>query len=333
MHFARVTIACLLTMAAAAPAYAQRFVFERRFDVTSPITLDVHTIRGQIEVADEGSRQVIIRGAATVRVGWPMPANAEALAREAAAEPPISRDGDTIRLAASTSATSQQAVTISYQVLVPSGTTVTATSESGAVSIQHVGNAVTVRTQSGAVELRQVVGRTEVTTGSGAVSLQDAAGTVNVKTMSSAVTARGPMDAVRVETESGTVEIEMALAGDVDVHTGSSAIDIRSARGGLRAVSRSGHVMLSGAPGAPWTVETGSGAIDVVIDQDARIAMDASTGSGSVGVDGFALQSAADKRHVQGSVNGGGPLVQLKTRSGTIHLRASRPDNQGLQIR
>src|SRR6187401_587967 len=79
----------------AAPASAQRFPFERTLSVPADAVLDVLTQRGAIDVSTGQAGQVTVRGTATVRVGFNVPANAVDLAKQVAANPPITQDGAT----------------------------------------------------------------------------------------------------------------------------------------------------------------------------------------------------------------------------------------------
>src|SRR5262249_60988437 len=72
-----------------ATALAQRFSFEKTYSVTDPLVLDVVTERGKIEVVAGEPGRVVVAGAATVRIGWKVPANAPDLARHVAENPPI----------------------------------------------------------------------------------------------------------------------------------------------------------------------------------------------------------------------------------------------------
>lgn len=321
----RITPAAVVVLLASVPAsaYAQRVAFERRMPAREAVTLDARTIRGRIEITAGQPGEVVINGAATVRVGWDVPRDAEALAHAVAANPPITQDARGIHLAPPDSANARRAVTVSYQVQVPPGTRVVAASESGAIAIRGAGPTVTVRTQSGAIDLEAIRGDATVTSGSGDVTIENVEGPLAVTTKSSAVTARELGGSAHVRTESGAVELGMAGDGDVDVQTGSSAITIGSARHGITATSRSGRVSLAGIPGAAWTADTGSAAIDIAVPGDAAFTLDAVTRSGSIVVDAVNVQGTQDKRAVQGRVGAGGPLVQLRTRSGSIAIRTA----------
>lgn len=80
------------------PALAQRFPFERSFDATSPITLDVSTVRGKINVTVGDPGSVVVTGTVTVRAAWDTPLNAVELAKRVAASPPIRSNNHTYRV-------------------------------------------------------------------------------------------------------------------------------------------------------------------------------------------------------------------------------------------
>lgn len=270
----------------AAPALAQRFPFERTFQVSGPAIVDVTTINGAIEVATGDAGKVVVSGAATVK--WVAPPGAVGLAEAFAKAPAITQDGATIRMTPPADAAARRAMTVNYVLLVPPGTTVLSTTESGATKITGVSGKVTVKTQSAAIDLRGLGGDVSIRTGSGAV------------------------------------EAALDGTGAVDIETGSSAIDLRGARGAVKTFTRSGTTRVRGAPGGPWDLSSGSGAITVFVDPARAFQVDATSGSGSVKVEGFAPAGSVSNRRATGAVGGDGPLVRLYSRSGSITLNADR---------
>src|SRR5215510_9924463 len=172
--------------AAASPAWAQRYPFERSFDLSGRATLDVSTIRGKIDVTVGEPGHIVVTGAATVRIGWRTLVDAAERARKVAADPPVRLDGSTVRLTPPADGDDRQAMTISYQVRVPPSTDVLTASDSGATTVRGVGGRVTVRTQSGAIEVGDLRGTTTIKTGSGSVRVEGSAGPLSVITSSSA---------------------------------------------------------------------------------------------------------------------------------------------------
>ena len=319
----RLAMPALLVAVLLAPAQltAQTFTFDRSFPATSSTRLAVSTERGKITVLVGSAAEVVVVGRVSVRVGWNVPADAAALARATASQPPLQHVGDTVRLQTPGDDRARRAVTIAYEVQVPVGTQVVAHSASGEIRIEDVQGAVSVRTQSASIHLEDL-GETQVETGSGAVSVSGA-GPLSVTTSSSGIEARRISGNLHVRTESGRVTASFVNEGDVDIETGSSAITIDGLDGGLAAWTRSGRVRVSGNPRRPWQVTTGSGAIDAAFNTDAAFAVDASSGSGSVRTGNLTVQGATDKGHVAGSIDGGGPSVHLESRSGSIKLSSA----------
>ena len=153
--------------------------------------------------------------------GWNVPADAVALARATANEPPLEHVDHTVRLHVPDDSRTRRAVTIAYEVLVPTGIQVTARSESGETRVENIRGVVSVRTQSAAIRLTDL--------------------------------------------------------GETRVHTAE-----------FRA--------------------------------NAAFILDATSGSGSVETENLVVLGHADNRLVTGSVDVGGPTVDLSSRSGSIRL-------------
>src|SRR5262245_3370906 len=195
-----VIVAVVLGAGFPAVAHAQRFSFERSFDVAEPSTIDVSTLRGKIEIVAGAVGRVVVAGEATVRFGWDVPANAVELARLVANAPPIERDGAIVRLRPPSDNAARRAVTVSYQVRVPPDTDVQTMSDSGATSVRGVAGTVDVRTQSGAIDLDMLAGAVTVSSGSGAVMTDGIGGPLSVSTRSSSFSGSALGSSLRVRT-------------------------------------------------------------------------------------------------------------------------------------
>ena len=192
--------------------------------------------------------------------------------------------------------------------------------------MRGVSKAVVIRTQSGAIDVMQLKGTAVVTTGSGAVVADDVAGSLTATTSSSGITARSIGGDLRVRTQSGGVDVVLSGEGDSDIKTGSSAIRLSGIRGGVISATESGHTTLQGVPQRDWMVTAGSGSVDIVTTGSAAFALDASSGS-SVKIIGPEVQGSVSKRKVVGTIAGGGPLMKVATRSGSVVLRVGGVPN------
>ena len=187
-------------LAPGTPVGAQTFTFTRSFPATASTRLDVTTERGKITVRAGATAEVIVVGRVSVRVGWRVPADAVALARSTANQPPLAHTGDTVRLQIPSDDRTRRTVTIACEVQVPAGMPVVTHSASGETRVDGVRGAVSVRTQSGAITLADL-GETRVDTASGAVSI-DGAGPLSVTTSSSRIKATRRSGPVRARSRS-----------------------------------------------------------------------------------------------------------------------------------
>jgi hypothetical protein len=319
----RAAVVATLLLAGAAPAAAQRFPFERTFDVRAISTLDVATIRGKIDVSAGRPDRIVVRGTVTVRPGFNVPLNAVELARKVAANPPVVQEDGVVRLRPPSDEADLRAVTVAYQVEVPPDTVVTTDTDSGATSVRGVAGRVAIRTHSAAIDVDRVGADATIVTGSGAVKVDGVGGVLDVTTSSSAMSLRG-LHGLRARTGSGAVDAVFAGAGDVDIETRSSAMRLRNMRGGLKVVTESGRVTAHGSPGGSWEVLTGSGSVGLDLSSGA-FTVDASNRSGTIRIDGAPVRGTVSKRQIAGTIGAGGPLVRVNSRSGSIDIGVAPP--------
>jgi hypothetical protein len=305
----------------AVPAAAQRFPFERSVDVMPGTALDVSTLGGKIDVSVGESARIQIRGTVTVRVAWNVPADASQIAQRVAEHPPVDVSAGMVRLRPPSDSNDRRAVIVSYEVRVPRDTPVHAESDSGAITIRDVGASLTVSTQSAAITLNTLGADADVQSGSGAVTVNGAEGALRIVTSSSAITARNVRGSFHARTSSGDVQGLVVGTSDVDVQTSSSGIRLDGLSGPVVVRTKSGRVVMSGAPGGPWDVSTGSGGIAMSVGSLASLTLDVASGSGAVRTEGLTVDGTTSKRRITGAVAGGGPVVRLSSRSGSIRVR------------
>jgi hypothetical protein len=316
-------LSAAVTLLTAAPAAAQRYTFERSFDKPVPAVLDVVTERGAIEVRAGKADRLVVSGTVTVRLAVNTPPNAIDLARAIAASPPVQREQSTLRLRPPAGDAERRAVTVSYVVEVPPGTSVTTRTDSGATRISGVGGAVSVNTQSAAIDLAQLSGTVIVMTGSGAIDANQVSGPLVVTTQSSGFKGQALGGSLTLHTGSGAVEAAFTGEGSVNVHTESSGIRLANVRGALHTESNSGRMIVSGLPKGAWELTNGSGSMELTLDRTGGVTVDLTSGSGSVSLQGVSVEGNVSKKRVTGNVRGGGALLRAFSRSGSLLLRNS----------
>ena len=252
--------------------------FDRTLSVSGQVQLSVGTGSGDIRLTTGSGTQVQIH--AQIRVGRE---GSEEQAREIAANPPIEQNGNVIRIGAQHEE-HWQGISINYQIEAPADALLSASSGSGNITDNGVGQ------------------NAKLNTGSGDIN------------------ATGLQGAYIINTGSGNIETSLSGAGDGKVQTGSGDIEIKDIHGGLRAITGSGDIKASGTPSAAWQLQTGSGNVELW-PGNAPLTLDASTGSGSIITDHpMVMQGSLNTHHITGNLNGGGPTVRLETGSGDIHV-------------
>ena len=162
--------------------------------------------------------------------------------------------------------------------------------------------------------------RVRMRSGSGALSAEGVRGPVDAGTGSGPVTVSSIGDQVRAHTGSGKIELS-GIKGAVDAHTGSGTIAAAALAGEVVARTGSGGVEIEQTSASAVKAHTGSGSVKVRLPAQGGFDLRAHTGSGKVSVEHpITVRGAIGGREVNGKVRGGGPLVEVSTGSGSVHI-------------
>jgi hypothetical protein len=276
--------------------------FEKTFQVSGPVELEVQTHSGDITVRAGASGSVAIRGRIFSSHSWLM-GNGKVDVSDIEQHPPLRQDGDRIRI----DYVNVHDISVDYEITVPADTTIRTRSGSGDQIIEGTRGNADLQTGSGDLKLAHLTGEIRLQSGSGNVRAREISGPVHGGT------------------GSGDIELEETSAGDVDLHTGSGNITARGMQGAFRAEAGSGDITAEGAQTGSWGIRTGSGNVNVRLPANAAFDADISTSSGSLNVDAPITTTVQGRvqdtrKSIQGKVRGGGPLLSLRTGSGDIRL-------------
>jgi hypothetical protein len=210
----------------AAQSAQARGGFERTLTVNGPVDLSVRTGSGSIQVRTGAADRIQIVGRISASAWRDGMDPAERVKRVESA-PPISQNGNIIRLGDTRDDPMYRNVAISYELIVPANTRLNAQTGSGSQTIGSLDGEVRAQTGSGSIRIARTGGSLHAQTGSGHIEAESVGGEV------------------RAQTGSGSVDVRQIVRGDVNVQTGS------------------GSVSLSLPPDAAFTLDaqTGSGSI------------------------------------------------------------------------
>jgi DUF4097 and DUF4098 domain-containing protein YvlB len=154
-----------------------------------------------------------------------------------------------------------------YEVTVPAGARVSASSWSGSVSLRGVRGDADIQSQSADVTVRDAGGRLDVETLSGDVTVQGVASDVAIHTVNGDVMLTGARGDVELETVSGDLTLRDINAKQVRTHTTSGDVSFAGqiqGDGRYEFNTHSGdvHLMLPPDVGAQLSISTFNGSID-----------------------------------------------------------------------
>jgi DUF4097 and DUF4098 domain-containing protein YvlB len=296
-------------------------MFERTLDVSGPVTLDVETGSGSIEIRRGPTSQVRIVGHIRAHRGFWNTSGAEERVQAIEAAPPVEQTGNTIDIGQFPRRDMGRNVSISYELMVPDNTSVRSRTGSGSHDIAAIRGPVEAETGSGRIRVGRIDGSVSASTGSGSIEVLGAGQGLEASTGSGSVTARQVTGPAKARSGSGEIDVEFTGAGDGDFGTGSGSITVTGVNGRVRAHAGSGSIAIEGNPAGDWLVDSGSGRITLKLPATAAFNLDAETGSGSI-TSNHPIESVGSisKRRIQGRVRGGGPRLDVSASSGSIRL-------------
>jgi hypothetical protein len=275
-----------LTLAAATTAFAADSTFDRTLSVSGSPNVSVSTGSGSIHLHPGSGNQVHIVAHLHSSHGWMSGgSDVDSRIQQIVNNPPIVQSGNDITIGERHNNDLYRNISIDYDITLPKASAVNASTGSGDVEIQDVGDTVKAQSGSGSVRVHGVQGAITLGTGSGDIELQQ----------------NGP--------------------GDVKAETGSGSVRLQGLSGALKASTGSGDIEAQGQPTADWKLTTGSGSVRLVVG-NAHFNLDADTGSGGINVSQpITMQGSLNRHHVTGVVNGGGPTIRISTGSGDVQIK------------
>ena len=318
-----IALTSLIGCLTAFPAVEGRF--ERTLTVAGPVTLEVTTGSGSIDVKAGNSGFVRIRG--VIKARDDRHASAEEKIKYLESQPPIEQSGNVIRVGRIDDDDYRNNVSISYEIETPPETTLTSRAGSGGQRIYGLQGRVEVATGSGSINMDNIRGDVNAQAGSGGIEAHAVTGRLELRTGSGSIRALGIAGSISASTGSGGITLDLSAAEqgsamDAEAHTGSGSIEVDGVAGSLRASTGSGSIKAGGNPAGNWSINTSSGSVSLEMSPSAAFDLHARTASGRIGVGPpVEVQGEVGRNELRGKVRGGGSLVEVRTSSGSISVQ------------
>lgn len=181
-----------------------------------------------------------------------------------------------------------------------------------------------LKTSGGDIKVGDLAGKIHARTSGGNVTLGKISGDVDAGTSGGDVRlAEGSAD-VKLGTSGGNIVVDRAV-GTTDLSTSGGDIRIGTVENTLHASTSGGNVSagIAGMLKGDCSLHTSGGEVRVKVDRTAAFDLDAATSGGDVNVNGLTItieHGGSGRSHLAGKVNGGGPLLKLRTSGGDIRI-------------
>jgi hypothetical protein len=181
---------------------------------------------------------------------------------------------------------------------------------------------VNLKTSGGDIAMKDLLGKVHVRTSGGNINLGKISGDIDAGTSGGNIKLVEGGGAVKLDTSGGNVSVEHAV-GVTDLDTSGGDITIGSVENTLSASTSGGNVTagIVGAFKGDCYLDTSGGNVRAKVSKDAAFDLDASTSGGEVKAAGLTLtidQGGVGRSRLTGKVNGGGPLLKMRSSGGDI---------------
>lgn len=185
-----------------------------------------------------------------------------------------------------------------------------------------------LRTSGGAIEVGDMTGKVDARTSGGSIKLATIGAAVDARTSGGSITLTEAHGPVKLETSGGNITVGRVIDGPAELSTSGGGIRIDAVENLVRARTSGGSVQagITGTLREDCVLSTSGGSVRVAVAKAAAFRLDASTSGGSVDADGLTLTldgGRTGRSRLSGSVNGGGPVLKLRSSGGNIVVRAS----------
>ena len=221
----------------------------------------------------------------------------------------IHQDGYTVRILSGQKTDSQLArsvnlkVDLHFVVSVPDNFDLDLTTAWGGITVAELSGIVKSTTSAGALSFTNVRGRIEGCTEGGGIQLNGCEGAASIETGGGTIDIRDHKGNVTARSSGGGIRCER-VEGKLDAETSGGAIG----------------AVLEAQPTRDCRLTTHGGGIAVTLPASCRLDIEAHTGAGSVDSD-LPVSGKREKTRLEGRLNGGGPLLRLRTNAGGIDIR------------
>jgi hypothetical protein len=297
------SVVALLSAIWLAPAHAADQEYFKAYTVTGRAHVRVHADDSSVRVVTSDTNQVEFHARMTgsdwgLHIGEPPHVESH-------------QDGDLVELTAQTNwhiviGASSKHMTV--EVRMPKNADLELDTGDGSVELSSLNGNIMVHTSDGGIRAAQLEGKIELRTSDGSIIADGLSGEMRLHTSDGRI--RGSNLTGRCEAGSND--------GSIQVQGRFDLLNLRSGDGSITARAEPGSQISSA-----WSLHTSDGSVRLALPKDFKASLDASTADGHISSDlPVQVQGEMSRRSIHGTLNGGGPVLTIRSGDGSIDLTA-----------
>jgi len=228
---------------------------------------------------------------------------------------------------------------ISFKVFVPKQVTTDLNTSGGSIHLDNLTGKQTFETSGGSLHMDRLTGAIRGRTSGGSIHVSNSGQDIDLSTSGGSITAANCIGHIRLETSGGSLQLE-GLQGNIDATTSGGSIRGNSINGELITGTSGGSINLtqlscaleastsSGSFHAQFNsvgkyvkIDVSSGHIDLDLPSKQGVDLDLRGDKVETNFTGN-FEGTKEKEKVQGKLNGGGALVQVRG-NGRVNLNVN----------
>lgn len=214
-------------------------------------------------------------------------------------------------------------IRVHFDVTVPREFDLDVHTAGGSIEVADIKGQVDVHTSGGHIKLGSIGGKVNAKTSGGSISLNGSDGTTDLRTSGGSINIGDVNGDVTAKTSGGSVSVDGAR-GNADVYTSGGSLHLEKIYGNITGHTSGGSITaeIMGKIDRDCSLKTSGGGITVYLNKNIETTIDAHTSGGSVSSDfPITVQGTIKKNQLYGKINGGGPMLTLKTSGGNIRIQ------------
>ena len=211
---------------------------------------------------------------------------------------------------------------VHFEIKVPEEFNLDLATSGGSIAVGNLKGEIELKTSGGSIKLGNITGNVNARTSGGSMSLNGADGTVNLKTSGGSISIGETSGKIHAETSGGSIRLD-GSGGDVYAHTSGGSLKLKNIKGNIDASTSGGSIRaeLNEQISEDCRLKTSGGGIKVYLTPDMAADIEATTSGGRVKCEiPLTVQSLKKSNKIKGQINGGGPLLKLRTSGGGIKI-------------